>query len=546
MRYLNLFVFILLIIFGFGCAVPGEISGGPKDIEAPKIISYFPDSHLINFKGKLITFTCNEKIQLKSLSTQLLITPNMEEPPQIEVEGNKLNIAFKKALQENTTYIFNLGNAISDLNEDNRITDFKYIFSTGSFIDSIKINGVVKDAFTNSVAKDIKIMLFIDTGTTDLIRRKPNYFTKSNPSGQYQFTNIRTDNYKVLAIEDKNNNNVYDNKDEKIGFIEKTVVLTQDTTLTDISIFKEEEDLRLSKKTINQVGKIELLYTQRIDEVKLKGLDNKSNIKLLGPYYNKLSDSVVYFYSHKIEDTLTFSVISKRQNESTLTDTLFIPPVLKSAKRNEATGKGDSRSDLGTLLKPNLRLYNVPHYKDTLKLFSSVPIGEINTPPICKTGKYLIKGNWKIDATDPRLLISDIIIAADKEYQVIVPLKTITSIYEKTNDSAAFTFKTQPVTYYGTIKLNIKANTLLSNGPYIVKLIDEKGNIADIKEKNGAHYYEFPFLNPLDYNLKIEVGDKKWQTGHYKKKLQAANVFMYKEIIKLRSDWISEVEWLVD
>jgi Bacterial Ig-like domain len=545
MHYIRIIIISTILLTVWSCAVPGEISGGPKDTTPPKIIAYFPDSHLLNFNGKLISFEFDEKVQIKNLSTQLLITPNMEEQPQISADGKKINIEFKSVLPQNSTYVFNFGNAISDINEGNSINDFKYIFSTGSFIDSLKVSGKVKDAFTNSSVKDIKVILYADTGKMDIIKRKPDYFVKTNNDGIFQFTNIKSGNYKLLAIEDKNNNGSYDNKDERIGFLDSTFIIDKDLELTEISIFKEEEDLRLSKKSLSNFGRLDFYFTQGVDEVTLNSLNNKIKVNLLGPYYNRHKDSISYFYSEKIEDTLQYSLNTKKKTEL-LIDTLFIPPVLLNDKKQEASGKGSGRRDnQAESLKPILKLGRVLHYNDTLKLFSNIPLQTIIEPPQVKLGKFNLKGNWKINDKDPRMLISDIIIAADKDYSLVIKGKSISSIYEKPNDSLALNFKTQANTYYGEIRLTVKPNDVLMEQPYIVKLIDEKGNIVEIAEKNQAHVYDFKYLTPLDYNLKIEIGDKKWQTGSYKKKRQAALVFNYEETIKLRSDWISEIAWLI-
>jgi Bacterial Ig-like domain len=545
MYYIKIFILGIILLTVWSCAVPGEISGGPKDTTPPKIITYFPDSHLLNFNGKLITFELDEKIQLKNLSAELLITPNMEEPPQISVDGKKVSIEFKSVLPPNATYVFNFGNAIADLNEGNSLNGFKYIFSTGRFIDSLKVSGKVKDAYTGLLLKDMKVILYADTGSMDIIKRKPDYFVKTNSDGAFQFTNIKSGNYKLLVIEDKNNNGSYDNKDERIGFLDSILKIDKDLELTEISVFKEEDDLRLSKKIINNLGRLDFYFTQSVDEVKLKVLNNKMKVNLLGPFYNTLRDSITYFYKEKVEDSLQFSLITKKKSVQ-LIDTLFIPPVLLNDKKAEASGKGSGRDNFNESLKPILKLNRALHYSDTLKIFSSVPIQSIISPPETKLGKFNLKGNWKISDKDPRILVSDIMIGADKAYNIIIKGKSLLSIHEKLNDSLALNFKTEANTYYGEIKLKVKPNDLLIAQPYIVKLIDEKGNIVEIAEKNNAHTYDFKFLNPLDYNLKIEIGEKKWQTGSYKNKTQAALVFAYKEIIKLRSDWISETEWIIN
>ena len=49
-------------------------------------------------------------------------------------------------LQENTTYSFNFGQSIVDFNEGNPNDYLSYVMSTGPFIDSLQMAGIVDDA----------------------------------------------------------------------------------------------------------------------------------------------------------------------------------------------------------------------------------------------------------------------------------------------------------------------------------------------------------------------------------------------------------------
>ncbi len=533
----------ILALLSISCAVPGDISGGPKDELAPKIIAYIPDSHLLNFKGKSIAFEFNEKIQLKNLTSQFQITPAMDEPPQISANANLLSINFKKQLPDSTTYILNFGNAIADLNESNAINDFKFIFSTGNYIDSLKMTGTVKDAYTNNALKDVKLLLYKDTGTVDLIRRKPNYYVKSNENGQYQFNNLKKDQYLILAIEDKNNNNSYDNKDERIGFIKDTIQLKSDLELPEIKIFKEGEDMRLKQKNLGQFGKIELIYTQSITSIKIEAEQKSNKLPLIGPFYNALRDSIRYFYSEKILDTLSYILSTTQSNKIVSIDTIYLLPSPSANKIGN--GKG-GRGDLADPLKPALKINSGLHHLDTLKLISNIPIKNISILPEVRIGKYTVKGNWKINQENPCIITSDIILAADKEYKIQILKEALHSIYETANDSTSYTIKTPIATFFGSIKINILGNKLLKEQPYIVKLMDEKGAIIKTIASNTTHQYTFNYMPPIDYTVKIEVGQYRWQTGNYKAKQQAAPIYFYKDVIKLRSDWISEIEWIIE
>ena len=57
-----------------------------------------------------------------------------------------LKIKILDTLKDNTTYSFNFGNSILDNNEGNLFPNYKYVFSTGSYIDSLTLKGTAIDA----------------------------------------------------------------------------------------------------------------------------------------------------------------------------------------------------------------------------------------------------------------------------------------------------------------------------------------------------------------------------------------------------------------
>ena len=54
----------------------------------------------------------------------------------------------KEVLKDDATYIFNLGDAVSDFREGNKVDNLSFVFSTGDVIDSLGFSGSVVDAFT--------------------------------------------------------------------------------------------------------------------------------------------------------------------------------------------------------------------------------------------------------------------------------------------------------------------------------------------------------------------------------------------------------------
>ncbi|RZJ56491.1 MAG: hypothetical protein EOO45_28735, partial [Flavobacterium sp.] len=147
-RFLLLIVFIALAFTG--CAKRGTITGGPLDTIPPVILRSSPANMSTNFTGNKIRIDFSEYIKIKDVNKQLIISPPMKTQPDIVPTGSAskyITIKIKDTLQPNTTYSFNFGQSITDNNEGNPYSQFKFIFSTGTYIDSLTLNGSIKDAY---------------------------------------------------------------------------------------------------------------------------------------------------------------------------------------------------------------------------------------------------------------------------------------------------------------------------------------------------------------------------------------------------------------
>jgi hypothetical protein len=193
------------------CAQVVAPGGGKKDTTPPQVLKYTPDSASLNFKGKTIEILFDEFIQLKDLNTQLIISPPLEFTPDINIRGKSLIIEFngKEVLKDNTTYCISLSNAIQDINENNAKENFSYIFSTGSYIDSLKLNGKVELAFDHKTENGILVMLYSDLNDSVVYKSLPAYFGKTNDEGLFQINNIRAGKYNIRALKDVNANYKY-------------------------------------------------------------------------------------------------------------------------------------------------------------------------------------------------------------------------------------------------------------------------------------------------------------------------------------------------
>ena len=219
-----LFLAITISILASNCARKGRPSGGLKDSIAPVMVTANPPYKSINFSSKKIKISFDEYIILKNINQQLIISPPLKFLPTITPQGSAsedITIRLTDTLKENTTYTFNFGNSIQDNNEGNSLTNFKYIFSTGNYIDSLETRGTVKDAYKKDFDKSINVLLYkVDSTYTDSIiyKKKPTYIANTIDSTLFNLTNTAKGKYLLVALKEVSNNYLFNPKEDKIGF----------------------------------------------------------------------------------------------------------------------------------------------------------------------------------------------------------------------------------------------------------------------------------------------------------------------------------------
>ena len=212
------------------CAAISSPQGGPRDKTPPRLLATSPDSAARNVKQQFIRLKFSEPIQLKDLTKNLLITPQLPPDNSYSVLADRdfITLTFKRPLEANTTYSFNFRNAVVDANESLPAKYQALSFSTGATLDSGRVRGTVVDFFTTRPAADIIVGLYRTTDTVGVRRGQPYYLTRTDAKGQFQLNFVRVAPYLLYAWADKNNNNRFDDG-EKIGYLPVPVAVT-DTT----------------------------------------------------------------------------------------------------------------------------------------------------------------------------------------------------------------------------------------------------------------------------------------------------------------------------
>jgi len=202
------------------CARVGTPVGGEKDVLAPEIIGSTPDNYSKNFGSDKIEIEVNEFVRFDNLNQKLVISPPLDEKPEIFVRGKKIIIELgKQELKKNTTYTFSFYDAIVDNNEGNPILDYEFVFSTGNQLDSLSVNGIVLRAFDLEPEEEgVEVLLYDLLDDTIPQTTPPLYIGKPDKEGRFRINNVKADTFRIFAIIDGNRNHYFDQSGETFAF----------------------------------------------------------------------------------------------------------------------------------------------------------------------------------------------------------------------------------------------------------------------------------------------------------------------------------------
>lgn len=200
------------------CANIGQPTGGDKDSIPPQIVEMKPYIRETNFKGDEFKVTFNEFVTMSELRQKMVISPAPKEQPELKTRGKSFIIQFKDTLLQNTTYTLDFKDAIADNNEGNKMYNFRTSFSTGESIDTLRIAGMVRDAFTLKPLKDVSVFVYKDLSDSASIKNRPDYVAKTNEEGVFIVDGLASENYRVYAVSDLNRDYQLNNYSEPYAF----------------------------------------------------------------------------------------------------------------------------------------------------------------------------------------------------------------------------------------------------------------------------------------------------------------------------------------
>ncbi len=530
LKRLSFWILMFALIL-HSCANRGNPTGGDRDIDPPVILKMTPDNFSINFTSKEIEIIFDEYVKLKNLQQQLIISPPMERQPEILPLGSaskKITIRLIDSLLPQTTYALSFGESITDNNEGNPYPFFKYVFSTGDFIDSLKVTGVAINSSRRAPESIISVMLYeIDSVYKDSIvyQKKPKYISQTTDStSDFILDNIKSGSYKLIALEEENRNYIYEQGKDFIGFFEGEISLPSNE-LYSLNLFKEDVEYKGKKGKQISNNKLVFGYDGPGDKMVIELLSEVQDDYLSVITKDQQTDSLYYWYrSETAFDSLRF--MTKNLN---VIDTFTVK--LRDIKRDSIRFSSTPQSTI--------------NLTDTLTISSNLPIVKVDKTLIDLVDQdtLSVAFNYTIDT-----LASAVRFYFEKKPSNNYIFKALpgafVDFFEATNDTLTYRLKTKNVDDYGNLRVRLKNTSY----PVIVQLTDRNGEVRREFLAQREEAIDFKYINPGIYYIRV-ISDSnrngKYDTGRFLEGRQAESIKHYPEAIDIRSGWDQIIEFIL-
>lgn len=520
------FLLICLVGFIISCAQVVAPTGGETDRIPPSILAIDPENQSLNFSSNTFTLEFDEYVVLKNMKEQLIVSPPLKYSLQYKIKGKKLIFTIKDTLKVNTTYVFNFGNAIVDLNEGNPLRYFQYVFSTGSVIDSLNLSGRVVDAFELTPEKEVVLLLYPSNASDSAFTLElPSYISRANDDGSFTFTNLASDSYNLFALEDKNDNYLYDRPDEKIGFVSEPVNPSDSAEKIQLYAFSLPDTNQFIEKQKAVQNALKIDFKLDANNTQFELVDT-----LIEGFIQKVEfDQNKATLWHKATEAERLKLSIK---QGSFMDTIkFTPKTMGDSAVLKLVNNLDGKLNF---FEPIELIFNRP-LKSIVPDSISVLDGDSNLVPFTIT-------LYSIDVRKALLAIEN---PAEANFLLTIQPNAFEDIYQRTNDTIRNGLFFSAAEDFGNLIVKIQE---LKAENLILQLTDSKGKIlTEYFESDSV--YTFKHLPAAQYGLRL-IADKnvnrKWDAGNYYEGVLPERVIIYDEVIDIRQNWEKEIIWIIN
>ena len=506
-------ILYLLVLFSISCAQQTALTGGDKDISAPDLIfdKTQPKPNSTNFEGKEIRLVFNENIIYQKSALSFISNPPIGEH-EIEVEKNILQINPESPLKKNTTYTFMFANSITDLNEKNKIQDFRTSFSTGDVVDSISVYGVVMNSTEQTPNVDFLVSLESTNG--DSIQ----YLSVSNENGEYFFTNLKPGKYFLSAWSDLNKDKKLDTLIESYGFLSNFVAVEDSCCKETINTFTPIKTLSIEDSKIDEYGKLSVVFNQPIDTFLIKNIDSSE--------FNKIivnNETANYWMSDSLINNYQFIVAVPSWN---FNDTLF---TRKTASISEKSKLIYQKKSTGSLLSS--KSLHLIFNQELMSIDTALVVLKIDS--VTTNYSYTIENNELIITPD----------SLSNSFDITALPEGFIGFFNSKNDTSKIYFSIPAPSSLGSLSFDIN-NSLSEN--FILQILSNSDVVHEIFCSEHVFNKTMDRVIPGEYELRLIIdndANKKWTPGNIKTNTQPEKVIYLDRPILIQKNWEEYIKW---
>lgn len=512
------------------CAQVRDPQGGPKDVAPPQLLGAEPAHGSTSVMAERIVLHFDERIRLERPTERIIISPPPPSAPEYRVSGGRdLEIRFGSPLRANTTYSFALGEAVLDLSEGNPAGSLTYVISTGSVLDSLRVHGVVRDAFTDAPVKDALVMLRTDTATGALRDSLPAYIARTDAEGRFALEHLAGGRYGIGALRDRNANFKFDLPDEELGF-RPTAVLAGDSLPVDLRLFREEPAAQAvleAKVTADRAWRMVLARPGR--SIRLRSIDRTGGALTWSTEWSANSDTVFLWPS---DTTLLQGQRFAVYASDSLLDTLTyrtdkrMPFLLNATARKGRSGEN-----------PMLR--------------TSRPVAQL-----LRTTAQLTTANGQgtlalsLDSADRRMVRLGGTLPTEGPARVTLAPGTLEDIYGGRNDTLRLDLESLREGATGEVRLTLEADsTGTPTGTLLLQLLNaQEERVLQLGVDQLPAHLSLGALPTGTYRLRLVVdtdGNGRWTTGALGALRQPERVLRMADAVNVRAGWELDLTWVI-
>lgn len=602
----NLLLCLLALLLTAACASIGNPDGGRFDETPPRVVGSSPADGAVNVSKRKVQILFDEYIKLEKASEKVVISPPQIEPANVRADGKRVKVDFYDSLRANTTYTIDFSDAIEDNNEGNPMGQYTFSFSTGDVIDTMQVSGRVLNAADLEPIKGIMVGLYpADSTWNDTIFRTRPFLRVSRTNGEGRFTikGVKDGAYRVRALEDKDGDFVFSQKNERVAF-DTTVYVTgsfpdvrMDTVWRDslwydsirvvpythytpddvllLAFLEDGQERHLLKTAYPEPTNFTFYFTAPSDSTpRIKGLNFDE--RCLVADASLKNDTVTFWVTDTalIHRQDTLSMILSYMETDTLgqlvvtNDTLDLSPkttyakiAAERSKQIEAWEKDRERRQkkakkpLPYEENPYERTWLEAGFKPSgslapnqnVRYLAKEPILEVDTT---KIHFYVKKDTDWLPAPflfmpEERSAKSYMLYAEwepGQKYRFVMDTAAVVSVLEHESKSVRQEFHVRAVEEYGSIFIHV----ISPDTGVVVQLLSKNDKVEAQQRTDKDGNADFFFMKPGEYYMRCYVdanGNGQWDTGDYASGLQPERVYYFGKPLPLKAQWDLRQDW---